>query len=59
MSDESLMAATFSDDSCDACAPTERDPGRANRPVPDRGVALSVLWWLESDGSAGPEEAAR
>ena len=44
MSDEALVQPAFSDEACDECAPTERDPSR-----PARGVALSVLWWLERD----------
>ena len=44
MSDENLIPPAFSDEACDECAPTERDPSR-----PARGVALSVLWWLEKD----------
>jgi hypothetical protein len=56
MSDESLVHPESEDDSCDACAPTERDPCRSSRTLPSRGVALSVLWWLEeSDGSAAAD----
>ena len=38
-------------DSADAEAPTERDPRvhDAGGGMPPRGVALSVLWWLEGD----------
>jgi hypothetical protein len=51
MSDASLIPPGFSDDACDEGAPTERDPGRAaaTTSAPPRGVALSVLWWLEGD----------
>jgi hypothetical protein len=50
MSDASLIPPGFSDDACDEGAPTERDPGRASAPsLPPRGVALSVLWWLEGE----------
>jgi len=44
MSDENLVPPAFSDEACDECAPTERDASR-----PARGVALSVLCWLEKD----------
>jgi hypothetical protein len=56
MSDESLMPAPFSNESCDECAPTERDPRRAARALPGVGVALSVLWWLEGDATAAADE---
>jgi hypothetical protein len=50
MSDASLIPPGFSDDACDEGAPTERDPGRATATSPPpRGVALSVLWWLEGE----------
>jgi hypothetical protein len=51
MSDASLIPPGFSDEACDEGAPTERDPGRvgAATSVPPRGVALSVLWWLEGE----------
>lgn len=55
MSDETHAASEFLDPA-DAEAPTERDP-RAHEAfsgMPPRGVALSVLWWLE-----GETEAAR
>ena len=50
MSDETRLDREFADPA-DAEAPTERDP-RAHAPLsgtPARGVALSVLWWLEGD----------
>lgn len=54
MSDEQPRSLAFVDDDADACAPTERDPttaplGAIGAParVPERGVALSVLWWME------------
>ena len=50
MSDETLLPSDNSDDACDVCAPTERDPSRATLATPPRGVALSVLWWLETEG---------
>jgi hypothetical protein len=50
MSDASLIPPGFSDDACDEAAPTERDPGRPSATsLPPRGVALSVLWWLEGE----------
>ena len=48
MSDETLLRPEFSDDACEECAPTERDPSTTHA-TPPRGVALSVLWWLETD----------
>jgi hypothetical protein len=50
MSDETLRAPEFVDDA-DAEAPTERDPRvhDAVTGMPPRGIALSVLWWLEGD----------
>jgi hypothetical protein len=42
----------------DECAPTERDPSLLAVATPSRGVALTVLWWLEGEDasrSAGPE----
>lgn len=53
MSDETRLDGEFADPA-DAEAPTERDP-RAHdgiTGIPARGVALSVLWWLEHDGDA-------
>jgi len=54
MSDEARLAPEFVD-AFDVEAPTERDP-RVHAPasehasgMPPRGVALSVLWWLEGD----------
>jgi hypothetical protein len=50
MSDERRAEPQFADPD-DAGAPTERDP-RVHGPssgMPARGVALSVLWWLEGD----------
>lgn len=56
MSDETRFEPEFMDPR-DAEAPTERDP-RVHEPssgMPPRGVALSVLWWLEAEA----ESAAR
>ena len=50
MSDGSHIEPEFSD-AADVEAPTERDP-RVHEPLsgmPARGVALSVLWWLDGD----------
>jgi hypothetical protein len=47
MSDEALIQPTFSDG--DECATTQREPGGSTPGLPARGVALSVLWWLETD----------
>jgi hypothetical protein len=53
MSDASLIPPGFSDDACDEGAPTERDPGRVTAmSAPPRGVALSVLWWLEGEADS-------
>jgi hypothetical protein len=49
MSDARLLAPDSSDDACDDSAPTERDPTALLPRLPSRGVALSVLWWLEGD----------
>lgn len=53
MSDEDLIQHASCDG--DECAPTQREPGRATPDLPARGVALSVLWWLETedDGANG------
>jgi len=62
MSDENLYSPASTVDSVDECAPTERDPSRLAVATPSRGVALSVLWWLEgeeaNDGAFDPERAA-
>jgi hypothetical protein len=49
MSYECLFSPELSVDAVDACAPTERDPSRLAVATPARGVALSVLWWLEGE----------
>jgi len=46
MSDETRFAPAFVDPE-EAEAPTERDPTVHGR-LPERGVALSTLWWLDS-----------
>lgn len=54
MSDETRCESEFVDPA-DAETPTERDP-RVHDPssgMPPRGVALSVLWWLEGDAETG------
>jgi hypothetical protein len=53
MSDETRDETEFTAPA-DVEAPTERDPrvGELASGMPARGVALSVLWWLEDDGSA-------
>ncbi|HSO41223.1 MAG TPA: hypothetical protein VLT33_52235 [Labilithrix sp.] len=56
MSDENLMQPGFPDDACDECAPTERAPACSTPGQPVRGVALSVLWWLETDARRQPVE---
>lgn len=50
MSDETRLDREIADPT-DAEAPTERDPRmpEALTGAPPRGVALSVLWWLEGD----------
>ena len=55
MSDVSRCEPEFMD-AADAEAPTERDPRvhDANAGMPPRGVALSVLWWLEGDAASAP-----
>jgi hypothetical protein len=53
MSDETLVDTEFLGPT-DVEAPTERDP-RVHEVVsgmPARGVALSVLWWLEGDADS-------
>ncbi len=50
MSDESLMQPNFKDE-CEERAPTDVAPIRSSSGPPVRGVALSVLWWLEGDGA--------
>lgn len=50
MSDETQLDREFVDPA-DVEAPTERDPRvhGSSTGMPPRGVALSVLWWLEGD----------
>ena len=50
MSDGRRSEPEFTD-AADAEAPTERDPRvhESLAALPPRGVALSVLWWLEGD----------
>jgi hypothetical protein len=57
MSDEPLFSSSISAGVVDDCAPTERDPSHMGVGTPSRGVALSVLWWLE--GEDANERAAR
>jgi hypothetical protein len=57
MSDEPRVLPSISVDVVDDCAPTERDPSPMGVGTPSRGVALSVLWWLEGEGAL--ERAAR
>ena len=62
MSDENLHSPMNTVDSVDECAPTERDPSHLAVATPSRGVALSVLWWLEGEeanDSARLEDGAR
>ena len=63
MSDEPLFSSNIPVDEVDECAPTERDPSLLSVATPSRGVALSVLWWLEGEDAsvrAAPEsERAR
>ena len=49
MSDVSSFPSNISVDVVDECAPTERDPAPLGVGTPSRGVALSVLWWLEGE----------
>lgn len=53
MSDETRFDAEFTDPT-DVEAPTERDPRvhESLASMPPRGVALSVLWWLEGDAES-------
>jgi hypothetical protein len=53
MSDEPLFSSEMSVDVVDECAPTERDPSLLAVATPSRGVALSVLWWLEGEDANG------
>jgi len=64
MSDEYLFSPVMSVDAVDECAPTERDPSLHGVGTPSRGVALSVLWWLEGEdanarGASGASESER
>jgi hypothetical protein len=49
MSDEPRFSSSISVDVVDECAPTEREPSLHSVATPSRGVALSVLWWLEGE----------
>ena len=49
MSDALPFPSHISVDVVDECAPTERDPAPVGVGTPSRGVALSVLWWLEGE----------
>ena len=53
MSDVARVEPEFMD-AADAEAPTERDPRvhESTAGMPARGVALSVLWWLEGDADS-------
>lgn len=53
MSDETRVESGFIDPT-DAEAATERDPRvhESLASMPPRGVALSVLWWLEGDAES-------
>jgi hypothetical protein len=55
MSDERLPSPQSTDDAVDDSAPTERDPGPRRSMTPPRGVALSVLWWLEAGPTSGKD----
>jgi len=63
MSDEPLFSSATSVDVVDECAPTERDPSLLGVATPSRGVALSVLWWLDgeeaNEGGVSESERAR
>jgi hypothetical protein len=56
MSDERLASPQSTDDAVDDSAPTERDPAARRRITPSRGVAMSVLWWLEAETAVEPTE---
>lgn len=58
MSDGNLSSALISVDAVDECAPTERDPSLLAVGTPSRGVALSVLWWLEGEPSSDSDGRA-
>ena len=53
------MQRALSNDALEECAPTERDPHRSTLELPARGVALSVLWWLESDADGAPGDSGK
>jgi hypothetical protein len=55
MSDETLPSPVISVDTVDECAPTERDPLLLAVATPPRGIALSVLWWLEREHVNEPD----
>lgn len=57
MSYDCVFLPEMSVDAVDESAPTERDPSRLAVATPSRGVALSVLWWLE--GQADEETRER
>jgi hypothetical protein len=48
-----MFSSEMSVDVVDECAPTERDPSLLAVATPSRGVALSVLWWLEGEDANG------
>jgi hypothetical protein len=60
MSDEARVETEFVD-AADAEAPTERDPRVHDTAagMPPRGVALSVLWWLEGAEADAADAANR
>jgi hypothetical protein len=59
MSDERLPSPQSTDDAVDDSAPTERDPRPRRSITPSRGIALSVLWWVESENGAHRESGEK
>ncbi|MBS2011826.1 MAG: hypothetical protein JST00_02835 [Deltaproteobacteria bacterium] len=47
--DTRFSAREYGDDAGDECPPTEPDPSTGPSSMPPRGVALSVLWWLDDE----------
>jgi len=47
--DPRFSAREYGDDAGEECPPTEPDPGGPSSSMPARGVALSVLWWLDDE----------